>query len=233
MRSRHRTFKDNLYAEFARIGKALASRQRLEFLDLLAQAEWSVEMLAAETQESVANTSRHLQVLRQAHLVETRREGTTVHYRLADPTVLTLWQALREAGTRRLAEIERLVDLYLHERKSLDAVDCSTLAARLQKGNLILLDVRPPAEYAAGHIPGARSFPLAELEAHWAELAQECEIVAYCRGPYCVLADDAVTLLRARGVSARRLEAGLPDWAMLGFPVERGIEDATPTQTTD
>ena len=220
-RSHHRTFKDNLYAEFARIGKALASRQRLEFLDLLAQAEWSVDALATETQESVANTSRHLQILLHARLVETRREGTTIYYRLADPTVLALWRALRETGTRRLSEVERLVDTYLHERKSLEAVDCRTLAARMQEGNLLVLDVRPRAEYEAGHIAGARSFPLPDLEEHLADLARECDIVAYCRGPYCVMADEAVALLRARGMRAQRLDGGLPDWRAQGLPIER------------
>ena len=219
-RSHHRTFKDQLYAEFARVGKALASRQRLEFLDLLAQTEWSVEALAAETQESVANTSRHLQILRQARLVETRRQGTTIYYRLADPTVVTLWQSLRQTATRRLSEVDRLVDTFLHERKSLDAIDCRTLAERMQQGDLVLLDVRPMAEYEAGHIAGARSLPLGELEAHLPELEEGCEIVAYCRGPYCVMSDEAVALLRARGISARRLDAGTPEWEAEGYPVE-------------
>lgn len=217
-RSYNRTFQDNLYEQFARVGKALASRQRLEFLDLLAQAEWSVEALASETQESVANASRHLQVLKHAHLVETRRQGVTVFYRLADPAVLALWQALRDAAALRLAEVERLVHSYLHDRQNLEAIDCHTLAARVQGGDIVVLDVRPTNEYAAGHIAGARSIPLAELDTRLAELAA-CEVVAYCRGPYCVLADEAVALLRAHGVPARRLEAGFPDWASLGLPV--------------
>lgn len=224
-RSHHRTFKDKLYAEFARVGKALASRQRLEFLDLLAQGEWSVESLANETQESVANTSRHLQILRQANLVETRREGTTIHYRLADAGVQTLWMALREAGSRRLAEVERLVDAYLHERRSLEAVDSAALASRIREGNVLVLDVRPRNEYASGHIAGARSIPLAELEAHLDELARGGDVVAYCRGPYCVMADEAVAWLRARGVTARRLDGGYPDWAACGLPVDAASEE--------
>lgn len=216
----HRAFKESLYAEFARIGKALANPHRLEFLDLLAQREWSVEELARETRLSVANASQHLQVLRAAQLVAVRREGLHAYYRIADARVGGLWQALRDLGEARLAEIDRLVATYLGNRDELEPIDAPTLLARLQDDAVTVIDVRPAAEYAAGHLPGARSIPLAELEQRLGELSPDREVIAYCRGPYCVYADEAVALLTARGYRARRFSHGFPDWQLAGLPVE-------------
>jgi len=217
-----RAFKNQLYEQFARIGKALSSAHRLELLEVLAQGEHSVEVLAHETGMSVANASQHLQILRAAQLVEVRREGVYIYYHLADERVFTLWQTLRQVGEARIAEIDRIVDTYLHDRKVLQPIGVAELLQRLVEGNIILLDVRPAEEYAAGHLPDALSIPVAELEARLPELHQDREIVAYCRGPYCVFADEAVALLRANGYNARRLEQGLPDWRALGLPVESG-----------
>lgn len=214
-----RTFKDLLYEQFARVGKALASGHRLELLDLLAQGERSVEELAAEAGLSVANASQHLQVLRAARLVETRRAGVSIRYRLADERVFDLWRALRELGEARLAEIDRLVRDYLHERAALEPVSAAELRQRLAQGDLTLLDVRPATEYGAGHIPGARSVPVDHLAEALRDLPRDQEVIAYCRGPYCVFADEAVALLQRHGFRARRLAIGLPDWRALGLPV--------------
>jgi rhodanese-related sulfurtransferase len=224
----HREFKDRLYEVFARIGKAVASPQRLEFLDLLAQREWSVEQLAEETSQSIANTSAHLKVLRTANLVETRREGSYVYYRLADEDVVKLWQAIRDIGQSRLAEIDRIVDEFAVERDEEETVEAHVLLTRLDDSDVIVLDVRPPDEFAAGHLPGARSMPIDELERHLNEFDPAKEIVAYCRGPYCLFADEAVEMLRRRGFRAWRLAAGLPDWRTAGFPVERGTPATSP-----
>lgn len=217
-----RTFKNRLYEQFARIGKALANSHRLELLEVLAQGERSVEALAQETNMSIANASQHLQVLRAAQLVEVRREGVYSYYRLADERVFSLWQAMRNVGEARIAEIDRLVQTYLHDRSLLQPISAAELLQRLVEGNVILLDVRPAEEYAAGHLPDALSIPVTELEARLRELPHEKEIVAYCRGPFCVFADEAVTLLRIHGYNARRLEQGLPDWRALGLPVDIG-----------
>jgi rhodanese-related sulfurtransferase len=217
-----RTFKNRLYEQFARLGKALSNGHRLELLEVLAQGEHSVETLAHETGLSVANASQHLQVLRAAQLVEVRREGIYIYYRLADERVFRLWQAMREVGEAQFAEIDRLVQTYLQDRSLLQPISAAELLARLAEGEVILLDVRPAEEYAAGHLPNAHSIPLAELEVRLGELPHIKEIVAYCRGPYCVFADEAVALLRTNGYQARRLEEGLPDWRVLGFPVESG-----------
>lgn len=223
----HREFKDRLYNEFARIGKAVASPQRLEFLDLLAQREWSVEDLARETDQSIANASAHLKVLRGAQLVETRREGSYIFYRLADQNVVRLWQVIRDIGEARLAEIDRIVDQFIAERDEFQPVDSQTLLDRLHDGNAMVIDVRPEPEYSAGHLPGARSIPIDELESHLKDLDPDQEIIAYCRGPYCLLADEAVELLRRHGFQARRLDGGLPDWRIAGLPVEAESEGVT------
>ena len=223
----HREFKTRLYQEFARIGKAIASPQRLEFLDLLAQREWSVEQLAAETEQSIANTSAHLKVLRSARLVETRREGSYVYYRLADENVVQLWQTIRAIGESQLAEIDRIVDEFVSGRDESQPVDSRDLLDRLNRDEITVIDVRPEDEYAAGHLPGARSIPVDELEAHLDQLDPEREIVAYCRGPYCLFADEAVELLRQRGFKAWRLADGLPDWRMAGLPVDHGVDEET------
>ena len=219
--STKREFKDQLYEQFERVAQALASARRLELLDLLAQREWSVEALAAETGMSVANTSRHLQILRAAQVVEVRREGSYLFYRLADERVFRVCQALRELAEVRLAEIDRIVQTFLKDRNALDGVSVAELRRRLKDGGVVVLDVRPEGEYRAGHIAGARSVPLAELEARLREIPKDQEVVAYCRGPYCVFADEAVALLRARGYRARRFELGFPDWKARGLPVER------------
>ena len=215
-----RAFKNQLYEQFARIGKALSSAHRLELLEVLAQGEHSVEELARETGMPIANASQHLQVLRAAQLVEVRREGIYIYYRLADEQVFSLWQTMRHVGEARIAEIDRIVDTYLHDRNKLLPIGATELLQRLMEGNIILLDVRPVEEYRAGHLPNALSIPVTELEDRLPELPQDREIVAYCRGPYCVFADEAVALLRSNGYSAHRLEQGLPDWRALGLPVE-------------
>lgn len=216
-----RAFKNVLYEQFARIGKALSSGHRLEMLEVLAQGERSVEALALETGLSVANASQHLQVLRAVQLVEVRRDGVYIYYRLTDERVFRLWQSMREVGEVHLAEIDRVVETYLHDRRSLQPITAEELRQRMSEGTTILLDVRPLDEYQAGHIPQALSMPLAHLEERLPELSREQDVIAYCRGPYCVFADEAVALLRARGYRARRLEEGLPDWRAAGFPVER------------
>lgn len=216
----HGAFKDELFEQFARIGKALANPHRLELLDLLAQGERTVEDLAQQTRMSVANTSRHLQELRSARLVEVRREGLYGHYRLADERVFAAWRAIRELGEARLAEIDRLVRTYLKDRESLEPVRAEELLERMREGDVLVLDVRPEEEYRAGHIPGARSVPVERLEARLGQIPRDAEVVAYCRGPYCVFADEAVALLRSKGYRARRLVEGLPDWRAAGLPVE-------------
>ena len=179
-----------------------------------------MEALAQETAMPIANASQHLQVLRAAQLVDVRREGVYIYYRLADERVFTLWQAMRNVGVTRIAEVDRIVQTYLYDRYLLQPISAAELLQRLTERNAILLDVRPVEEYAAGHLPNALSFPVAELEARLPELPQEREIVAYCRGPYCVFADEAIALLRINGYKARRLQQGLPDWRALGLPVE-------------
>lgn len=214
-----RHFKDRLFEQFARIGKALGSRRRLELLDVLAQGPRSVEQLAQETGMPIANASQHLQVLRRARLVETRQEGTYVYYELADEDVFTLWKSMREVGAARLAEVDHIVQDFLGSRRSLDAVPIPQLQERLRRGDVIVLDVRPHEEYRSGHIPGALSVPVADIDAVLADLPNDKEIVAYCRGPYCVFADEAVEVLRRHGRAARRLDVGYPDWKAAGLPV--------------
>ena len=215
-----RAFKEQMYAQFARLGKALASPARLELLDLLAQGERPVEALALEAALSVANASAHLRVLHQARLVERRKGGLRVYYRLADPAVYRLWSALRQVGERQLAdEIDRLVATYLTERETLEALSRDELRQRLAEGTVAVVDVRPAVEYRQGHIAGARSIPLDELAARLDELDPAQEVVAYCRGPYCVFADEAVALLRDRGYAATRYAEGYPEWAAAGLPI--------------
>src|SRR5215210_5314114 len=216
----HREFKDRLFEQFARIGKALASPKRLEIVDLLAQGERTVEEIARETAMSVASASQHLQALKAARMVQARREGLYMHYRLADEDVFRTWQAVRGLAESRLSEVDRVVEAYLKDRDALEAVDAAELMERLNDGGVIVFDVRPEEEYRAGHIPGALSVPVDALEAAMRTLPKDREIVAYCRGPYCVFSDEAVALLRARGYRARRLRQGLPDWRAAGMPVE-------------
>jgi rhodanese-related sulfurtransferase len=218
----HREFKDRLFEQFARIGKALASPKRLEILDLLAQGERTVEEIARETAMPVANASQHLQALKGVRMVESRREGLYAYYRLADEDVFRTWKTVRALGQKRLAEIDRVVGTYLEDRDALEAVSATALMERLSDGSAVVLDVRPKEEYRAGHIPGALSVPVDALEAALQTLPKDKEIVAYCRGPYCVFSDEAVALLRSRGYRAHRLEEGLPDWRAAGMPVETG-----------
>jgi rhodanese-related sulfurtransferase len=214
----HREFKDRIFEQFARIGKALASPKRLEIVDLLAQGERTVEEIARETAMSVASASQHLQALKTARMVEARREGLYMHYRLADEDVFRTWQAVRALAESRLSEVDSVVEAYLVDRDALEAVDARELMERLS--NVVVLDVRPEEEYRAGHIPGALSVPVDTLEAALQTLPRDREIVAYCRGPYCVFSDEAVGLLRSRGYRASRLRQGLPDWRAAGMPVE-------------
>lgn len=218
-----RQFKDQLYAQFARIGKALASPHRLELLDLLAQSERTVEELAGEANLPVANVSQHLQVLRAAQLVDVRREGLYAHYRLADQRVFQVWQALRELGDLQLAEVNQLARNFLQDRSTFQSITAKELLQRLDAGSVLVLDVRPETEYRSGHIAGARSIPIDELESRLDELPREQEIIAYCRGPYCLFADEAVTFLLQHGYDARRLIEGLPDWQALDLPVTAGM----------
>jgi rhodanese-related sulfurtransferase/DNA-binding transcriptional ArsR family regulator len=216
----HRTFKTEINGQFARIAKAIANSHRLEMVDLLAQGERSVEELAKETDLSVANASQHLQALREARLVTARKEGLRVFYRLSDPAVYRLVQIIREIAEHQLAEVERIVNTYLTERASMEPVTLNELLSRLHEPGLVILDVRPALEYAQGHIAGARSIPIDELESRLHELPQEQEIIAYCRGAYCVFADEAVELLAARGYRARRMQQGYPDWKLAELPTE-------------
>jgi rhodanese-related sulfurtransferase/DNA-binding transcriptional ArsR family regulator len=217
-----RDFKDRLYSEFARVGKAIASPHRLEILEILAQGERTVESVASETGLSVANGSRHLQQLRQAQLVLARREGLFVHYRLSGPEVVALVQALRHTAEQHLAEVDRVVRDFFGDRDDFEPVTADELALRMTNGEVTILDVRPEHEYAAGHIAGARSIPVADLSERLAELPREKQYVAYCRGPYCVYADEAVALLRANGLKAQRLTEGYPEWSLSGRPVRMG-----------
>jgi rhodanese-related sulfurtransferase/DNA-binding transcriptional ArsR family regulator len=217
-----RGVKDVLYEQFARVGKAVASPKRIELIDVLSQGERTVDDLAEATRMGVTNTSAHLQVLRQARLVQTRRDGVKVFYRLADDAVTRFYFALRELGRARLAEVEQIVRDYFQARDELEPVSRDELARRLRDGEAAALDVRPAEEYAAGHIPGAASIPLAELEQRLDELPRDVEIVAYCRGPYCVLAPEALSILRAGGFRARRLEDGFPEWRLARLPVQVG-----------
>lgn len=213
-----RAAKDALFEGFALVGKALGSGRRAELVDVLAQGERSVEELAGEIGQSVANTSQHLQQLLRAGLVRTRRDRTRIYYALADDRVVRLWQLLRDVAADHVGELDQLADAYLGDRRGLQSVTQAELRSRIRAGDVVVLDVRPTAEFAAGHIRGARSLPLADLARRLGDLPSDTEVVAYCRGPYCVYADDAVRLLRRRGYQARRLENGYPEWAQAGLP---------------
>jgi rhodanese-related sulfurtransferase/DNA-binding transcriptional ArsR family regulator len=220
--SGHREFKDALYAQFARIGHALASPKRIELLDLLGQGEKTVESLAEHVATPVKNTSAHLRVLRQARLVETRRDGTYVYYRLADDDVFRLLRTLETLGHRRLADIQRVVQAYLDGRDALEPVTFQELRRLMREGDVTVVDVRPTDEYEAGHIPGAVSVPVSHLKRRLRELPKSREVIAYCRGRYCVYSLDAVAVLRKLGYRARRAQEGWPDWRAAGLPVEVG-----------
>ncbi|MGH8635638.1 MAG: ArsR/SmtB family transcription factor [Burkholderiales bacterium] len=212
--------KREIFEQLARIGTAISSALRIEYLELLAQTERSVEQLAALTGSTVANTSQHLQKLRQAGLIAARKEGLYVFYRLAGDEVVDLLASLGRVGESRSAEIDRIVRLYLSQKDDLEPVPAKELLERARKGLVTVLDVRPPEEFAASHLPGAINIPVRELEKRLRELPKGKEVVAYCRGPYCLMSYDAVALLRKKGLRARRLEAGLPEWRLAGLPLE-------------
>lgn len=215
-----RKFKDAVYEQFARVGKAASSPKRLELLELLGQAPRTVEALAKETDQSVANVSQHLQVLRAARLVEARKDGLYVTYRLADERVVSFLRALRSLAEARMEEIGQVTHAFLEERNALEPVNRDALIARLRSGEVTVLDVRPVEEFHAGHIPGAVSMPVAELKRRLDSLPRHREVVAYCRGPYCVYAIEAVQTLRADGFNAVRFDEGIPEWRARGLPVE-------------
>jgi rhodanese-related sulfurtransferase len=218
----HREFKDVLYAQFARIGHTMASPKRIELLDLLSQGEKTVEELADQSATPIKNTSAHLRVLRQARLVETRREGLYVYYRLAAEDVFRFVRDLQALGRSRLAEVEQVARLYVDGRDELEPVSIKELRRRMRDGDVTVIDVRPEDEYRAGHIPGALTIPVAHLKRRLAEIPKNRDVVAYCRGPYCVYSVEAVGILRKHGYRARRTSDGLPDWRASGLPVASG-----------
>jgi len=217
-----RAAKDALFDGFAEVAKAMASGRRAEIVDLLAQGARSVDEISDEIGQSVANTSHHLRAMARAGLLSTRRDGTRIYYSLAGERVEALWAALRDVAAEHVAGMERLAEDYLGDRDGLEAISRKELAARLRRGDLVVLDVRPEPEFRAGHIAGARSVPISELRRNLRALPKDAEVVAYCRGPYCVYADDAVRELNRRGYRAQRLEDGYPEWKQAGLPVAVG-----------
>lgn len=225
--TRARAAKDDLYDAFASVAKALGSGRRAEIVDLLAQGERSVEEVAIEIGQSVANTSHHLRSLATAGLLQSRRDGQRIIYRLTSDRVADLWAALRDVAATHVADIDVLIDAYLGARDQIEEVTIDELADRLDRGRAVVIDVRPTLEYDAGHIPGARSIPIDELDDALDALPRSREIIAYCRGPYCVYADDAVRLLRDRGFTARRLDNGYPEWERTDHPTETQARERT------
>jgi rhodanese-related sulfurtransferase len=224
MKNPNRAFKDAIYEQFARIGKAVSSPKRLELLDLLCQGPRTVEVLAKESGLTVANASQHLQVLRSARLVETEKEGLFVTYRLADPAVCEFFRTMRVLAESRLAEVEQIKRQFLEGREGMEPVDREELLALVRQGAVTVLDVRPVEEFKAGHVAGALSIPLDELKLRLSDLPRDQEIVAYCRGPYCVLSVAAVEMLRAEGFHAIRIEEGIQDFRAMGFSIAVGKE---------
>lgn len=216
--------KRELYAQFAAVAKAIGHEHRLELIELVAQGERSVEALARRSGLSVANASQHLQHLRRAGLVTARRQAKFVLYRLADASVLTLLAGIHKVAERNIGEVERILRSYFNARDELEPVSRAELQRRMKQGLVTVLDVRPEDEFALGHLPGARNIPLAQLKRQLAKLDRKTEIVAYCRGPYCVLSFEAVAQLRKLGFKARRLQDGLPEWKAAGLPIESALE---------
>lgn len=215
-----REFKDKVYGELARITKSLANPHRLEIIELLAQGEQSVETIAEHTNLPIANASQHLQVLKQAQLVEVNRQGNFIYYRLANSNVFKAWKALRELGVERISTIEKLVKDFKKSKFDLESVTIDQLIQKIESGKITILDVRPESEFKQGHIANAISIPIQELSKRLKELPKRTEVIAYCRGPFCVYADEAVNILTKAGYKAIRLEEGFPDWQLLDLPVE-------------
>lgn len=218
-----RAAKDALFDAFASVAKAFGSGRRAEIIDVLIQGERSVEEIADEIEQSVANTSQHLQQLLRAGLVRTRRDGTRIYYCLASSGVAKLWTAIRDVAVEHVSELDELAEAYLGDRSRLASISRADLAQRLRSGDVVVLDVRPEPEFRAGHIAGAVSVPPGELTRRLREFPKDCQVVAYCRGQYCVFADDAVRALRRRGFTAARLEDGYPEWAAAGLPVHAAM----------
>lgn len=233
MKNPNRQFKDAIYEQFSRIGKAVSSPKRLELLDLLCQGEKTVETLTRETGLTLANASQHLQVLRAARLVEAEKEGLYVKYRLADQMVCQFFRSMRVLAENRLAEVELINRRFLEGKEGMEPVDRDDLLKRVIERAVTVLDVRPAEEYRAGHIPGALSVPLGQLKELLSKLPKDQDVVAYCRGPYCVLAVEAVELLRNKGFTAIRLEEGIQDWLAMGFSIAVGEEKTPLTESTN
>jgi len=221
MSNQKRLLQDEIFEQLARIGKALSTPKRLEIIYLLSQSERTVDALAKAASLSMANTSQHLQRLKQARLVREVREGVYIHYHIADPSVIRLWLELRSVAERQLLEMERALDAYRHRRHELEKISVKDLQARQRNGDVVLIDVRPKEEYQAGHLPAAISIPLREFEPRIGEISREKAIVVYCRGPYCIYADEAIEMLVERGWNATRLEEGVVEWQQYGYALER------------
>ena len=218
-----REFKDKVYDELAKITKAMANPHRLEIIELLAQGDYSVEQIANQTGLSIANASQHLQVLKTAQLVEVTRNGNFIHYRLANENVFRAWKGLRDLGTERIASVEKLVKDFRKSKFTLESVTIDELIEKIDSGKVTVLDVRPETEYRNGHIAKSISIPFDQLSSRLKELPKRNEIIAYCRGPFCVYADEAVSLLTAAGYKAKRLEEGFPDWKLQDLPIEVSV----------
>jgi rhodanese-related sulfurtransferase/predicted transcriptional regulator len=216
-----RKFKDLIFQQFANIATTFASPKRLEIIDILLQGEKDVETLTKQISATFANTSRHLQILKNARMVESRREGVRIYYRIADEKVFNCWKGLQLLAESRVAEIREVLKNFLEERKAMKTISKDELWSRVQSNDVVVIDVRPVEEFINGHIPGAISIPLAELRNRLSEIPNNLEVVAYCRGPYCVLAPEAIKILRDEGYDASRLEEGLPEWKEAGFLVEK------------
>jgi rhodanese-related sulfurtransferase len=216
-----REFKDVVFEQFARIAHAFAAPKRLEIIDILAQGERDVDSLAHEGAMTVANASRHLQILKAARLVENRREGVRIFYKLTNDDVFDCWKNLQSIAEKRVAEIREINRLFMEERDSMETISAVELWQRIQNNNVVVLDVRPAYEYEQSHIPKSISMPIAQLKDKISELSRDTEVVAYCRGPYCVLSPEAIAILKKAGIKAIRLEEGLPEWKRAGLPVEQ------------
>ena len=216
-----RTYKDTIYYHLSQMVKAIANPHRLEILELLAQGRFSVEQIASETNLSVANASQHLQVMKRVQLIESRKEGVTVYYQLSDEKVYQAWKALRDLGMDKIAEIERIMQNFREANQGVEVMSCAELYEKMKNDEARVIDVRPEIEFRHGHIANAESIPVDELKVRVRELSEDREIVVYCRGPFCVYADQAVDLLKNKGYDSKRLDEGFPEWTLKGLPVER------------